>query len=124
LANQSVNQLCIGWITEHALRGWTLLVILVNVGVDSNKLTCISLRTSTPSRIGSVLLGTVDPPTNVELESDFCLCISGSFVCQFLSPSVDKLICLFVCAQRLYLSAWILVAAVQTGEWGPYGSAR
>src|SRR6218665_3341486 len=65
-------------------------------------------RRGTSSRIGSVLLGTVDRPSNVELRSDFTasrlktdfrLCTSGSDVCQFLNPHVCKLICLplFVC---------------------------
>src|SRR6218665_1752500 len=65
-------------------------------------------RLGTSSRIGSVLRGPVDPPSNVELKidftasrlkTDFCLCTSGSVVCQFLNPPVFKIICLplFVC---------------------------
>jgi len=70
------------------------MYIRLDWAVYHNKSTCVDLGTS--SRIGSVLLGTVDLPSNVELKSDFtasqlktnfCLCISGSVFCNCLSVS-------------------------------------
>src|SRR6218665_1049250 len=73
-------------------------------------------RLGTSSRIGSVLRGPVDPPSNVELKidftasrlkTDFCLCTSGSVVCQFLNPPVFKsFVSLYLSVRvRLCLSA-------------------
>ena len=68
----------------------------IDVEVDPNKSNWVDFWTS--SRIGSVLLGTVDSPSNVELKNDFtasrlktdfCLCTSGSVVFQYLIVIVN-----------------------------------